>query len=445
MTSFSQIAKLSYQKLNKSVVLYVWINRIRKLGNLLFFIGQDSSGYLQIIVKEKKLIDNLKKINRGDLLKIKGIIKNKKGAQKEIEIELKKFQLINPSKKLPFEIKDEVSINEDTRYRYRYLDLRRPKSKNLLRIKNQFLHEARNFLHKKGFIEVETPILSQSSPEGAKCFLVPSNFDNRYYTLPQSPQIFKQLLMVGGLDRYYQIAKSFRNEDARSNRQIEFSQLDLEMTLASSRQIMRIIENLLQTVLKKVFGYQVKTPFSRLTYQQAITKYGNDKPDLRTDSKRNQLNFVWITDWPLFEYNQETKKYETARHPFTTPQKKYIRPLLSGKVKLEKVICEAFDLVCNGEEILSGGLRIHQHELQKKVLEILGYNQQEQAENFGYFLQALEFAAPPHGGFGMGIDRLLAIILNTNNLKELIAFPKNIDGTCSLTGTPNFLKNFSKS
>ncbi|CAI2182308.1 17201_t:CDS:2, partial [Funneliformis geosporum] len=358
--------------------------------NLLFFIGQDSSGYLQIIVKEKKLIDDFKKVNRGDLLKIKGIIKKKEGGQKEIEIELKKFQLINPSKELPFEIKDEININEDTRYRYRYLDLRRPRSQNFLRIKNQFLHETRNFLHKKGFIEVETPILSQNSPEGAKCFLVPSNFDNRYYTLPQSPQIFKQLLMVGGLDRYYQIAKSFRNEDARSNRQIEFSQLDLEMSLASSRQIMRMIENFLQTVLKKVF---------------------------------------------------ETKKYKTARHPFTKPQKKYIRPLLSGKIKLEKVICEAFDLVCNGEEILSGGLRIHQHELQAKILEILGYNQQEQAENFGYFLQALEFAAPPHGGFGMGIDRLLAIILNTNNLKELIAFPKNIDGTCSLTRTPNFLKN----
>jgi len=185
-----------------------------------------------------------------------------------------------------------VNINEDTRYRYRYLDLRRPKSKNLLLAKSQLLHEIRNFLHKKRFIEVETPILAQNSPEGAKCFVVPSNLKERSYTLPQSPQIFKQLLMVGGIDKYYQFAKSFRNEDARSNRQIEFSQLDLEMTLVSSRQIMRIIENLLQTVLKKVFGYQLKVPFSRLTYQQAISKYGNDKPDLRTDAKNNQLNFV---------------------------------------------------------------------------------------------------------------------------------------------------------
>ena len=443
MTSFSQIAKLSVQNLNKSVVLYVWISHIRKLSNLWFLIGQDSSGLLQITVKEKKLIERLKKINRGDLLKIKGIIKRKEGNKEEIEVELKKYQLINPSKELPFELKDEVNINEDTRYRYRYLDLRRPKSKNLLLAKSQLLHEIRNFLHKKRFIEVETPILAQNSPEGAKCFVVPSNLKERSYTLPQSPQIFKQLLMVGGIDKYYQFAKSFRNEDARSNRQIEFSQLDLEMTLVSSRQIMRIIENLLQTVLKKVFGYQLKVPFSRLTYQQAISKYGNDKPDLRTDAKNNQLNFVWITNWPLFEYNQETKKYETARHPFTIPQKKYIRPLLNGKIKPEKIICEAFDLVCNGEEILSGGLRIHQSELQAKILEILGYNQKEREENFGYFLQALEFAAPPHGGIGMGIDRLLAIILNTNNLKELIAFPKNIDGTCSLTGTPDFLKNSS--
>lgn len=443
MTSFSQIAKLSDRKLNKSVVLYVWINHIRKLSNLWFLIGQDSSGFLQITVKEKKLIESLKKVNRGDLLKIKGVIKKKEGSQKEIEVELKKYQLINPSKELPFELKDEVNINEDTRYRYRYLDLRRPKSKNLLLIKNQLLYEIRNFLHKKGFIEVETPILAQNSPEGAKCFVVPSNLKDRYYTLPQSPQIFKQLLMVGGVDKYYQIAKSFRNEDARSNRQIEFLQLDLEMTLTTSRQMMKLIEKLLQNVLKKVFGYQIKIPFSCLTYQQAMTKYGNDKPDLRIDPKKNQLHFVWITNWPLFEYNQETKKYETARHPFTIPQKKYIRTLLNGKIKPEKVICEAFDLVCNGEEILSGGLRIHQPELQAKVLEILGYNQKEREENFGYFLQALEFAAPPHGGIGMGIDRLLAIILNTNNLKELIAFPKNIDGTCSLTGTPNFLKNSS--
>ena len=309
MTHIFQISELTLKKINKLVALHVWIIKIRKLGNLSFLVGQDSSSYLQVVVKEKELVNDLKRIKRGDLLKIEGIIKKKEGTKEEIEVELKKYQLVNSSKEWPFEIIDDASINEDTRYRYRYLDLRRPKSKNLLIIKNEFLHELRNFLYKKKFVEIETPILAQSSPEGAKCFTVLSNLKNRYYTLPQSPQIFKQLLMVGGFNKYYQIAKSFRNEDARSNRQIEFSQLDLEMSFVSSQQIMRIIENLLKTVLKKVFGYQIKTPFSSLNYQETINKYGNDKPDLRSKFNKNELNFVWITNWPLFEYNEETQKY----------------------------------------------------------------------------------------------------------------------------------------
>ncbi|CAG8749905.1 13878_t:CDS:2, partial [Gigaspora margarita] len=392
--------------------------------NLLFLIGQDGSGHIQIVAKNRELIKELKERKRGDLLKIEGFVKKKEGTE-EIEIELEKYHLINKSKELPFEIKDEVNINEDTRYRYRYLDLRRSSSKKLLLIKDQFCHELRKFLHKQGFIDIETPILAQSSPEGANCFIVPSNLKNRYYTLPQSAQIFKQLLMVSSFNKYYQIAKSFRNEDARSNRQIEFSQLELEMSFVTLRQIKKFIEKLLKSILKKVFGYQIKTPFPTLTYQQVMKKYGTDKPDLRKNLKN--------------EKELKTKKYEPFRHSFTTPEKKYIRPLLNNKIKPEKVICEAFDLVCNGEELLSGSIRIYQRNLQEKVLEILGYSQEEQEKNFGYFLQALEFAAPPHGGIGLGIDRLLAVILNTNNLKELIAFPKNIDGTCSLTGAPNLL------
>ena len=221
------------------------------------------------------------------------MVGKKVGSEKEIEIELTKYQLINQSKELPFEIKDEVSINEDTKYRYRYLDLRRSSSKRLLLIKNQFLYEIRKFLHKRGFVEVETPILAQSSPEGAKCFVVPSNLKNRYYTLPQSAQIFKQLLMVSGFAKYYAIAKSFRNEDARSNRQIEFSQLELEMSFVSVQQIKNFVEKLLKNVLKKVFGYHLKTPFPTMTYQQVIKKYGTDKPDLRKNPKNEkELSFL---------------------------------------------------------------------------------------------------------------------------------------------------------
>lgn len=215
-------------------------------------------------------------------------MKKKTGSGEEMELELSQYQLINQSKELPFEIKDEVNINEDTRYRYRYLDLRRPQSKNLLLIKDQFCYEIRNFLHKQKFVDIETPILAQSSPEGANCFLVPSNLKNRYYTLPQSAQIFKQLLMVSSFDKYYQIAKSFRNEDARSNRQIEFSQLELEMSFVTFPEIKRFIEKLLKNVLEKVFGYQIKTPFSTLTYQQVMKKYGTDKPDLRKNPKNEQ-------------------------------------------------------------------------------------------------------------------------------------------------------------
>jgi aspartyl-tRNA synthetase len=442
MSSFAKITKLNLQKLDKNVSFCVWVNKIRKLGNLLFIVGQDSSDKIQIVVKKEELITKLKEIRRGDLLKVWGILRKKTGSEKEMELELTKYQLINSSKKLPFEIKDDVNINEDTRYRYRYLDLRRPSSKNFLVIKNQFLHEVRNFLHKSGFIDVETPILTQSSPEGAKCFIVPSNLENRYYTLPQSAQMFKQLLMMSGFNKYYSVAKSFRNEDARSNRQIEFSQLELETSFMNSHEIKKLVERLIKSILKKIFGYQINKKFATMTYQEVMEKYGTDKPDLRKNNQdKNELAFLWITDWPLFEYNQETKKYDPFRHPFTIPQKKYIKPLLKGKIKLEQVICDAFDLVCNGEEILSGSCRIYQRELQEKVLEILGYDKENREENFGYFLQALEFAAPPHGGFGLGIDRLLAIMLNANNLKELIAFPKNIDGTCSLTGAPNVLKN----
>lgn len=298
MISFSQIAKLNSQKLNKKNVLCIWINKINKLSNSLWFIiGQDSSGYIQIVIKNKGLISQLKERKRGDLLKITGIIKKKTGSEKELEIELTKYQLINASKELPFEIKDEININEDTRYRYRYLDLRRPRSKKLLLIKDQFCHEIRNFLHKRGFVDIETPILAQSSPEGAKCFVVPANLKNRYYTLPQSPQIFKQLLMVGGFNKYYQIAKSFRNEDARSNRQIEFAQLDCEMSFTSAREIKRLMEKLLKYTLKKIFDYHIKTPFPSLTYQQVIKKYGTDKPDLRQNPKdEKELSFLWITD-----------------------------------------------------------------------------------------------------------------------------------------------------
>jgi aspartyl-tRNA synthetase len=441
-------SQLTFQKLGKKVILKGWAREIVNKGGILFFGLHDASGKVQIVIKRKKLIKVFQKeINSEDLLMIWGITQLKQPKKNtelpqqhpEVEVNLEKYQIISPrtAKLLPFEVKDEANINEDNRFRYRYLDLRRDISKKPLIIRHHFLHQIRNYLYKKGFIEVETPILAQNSPEGAKCFIVLSNLKGRYYTLPQSPQIFKQLLMMSNFARHYQIDKSFRNEGARSNRQIEFSQLDVEMSFTSVKKIMNFTEKFLKHILKKIFNHQLKTPFFILTYQQAIKKYGTDKPDLRNSDSKNELSFVWIIDWPLFEYNKETKKYESLRHPFTIPKKKYIKPLLNNKISPEGIIGEAFDLICNGEEILSGSLRIYQRELQEKFFTILGYNRQKQTKYFSYFLQALEFASPPHGGFGLGIDRLLAILLNLKSLKEVIAFPKNIDGSCSLTGTPN--------
>jgi aspartyl-tRNA synthetase len=237
------------------------------------------------------LINQLKgTVKRGDLLKVEGIIKKKEGKDEKVEMGLESYQIINPSKELPFG--SEEKINEDIRYHYRYLDLRRPVSQKLLLIKNEFCYQLRKFLHQQKFIEVETPILAHDSPEGAQGFLVPGNSPNYHYTLPQSPQIYKQLLMVAGLAKYYQIAKSFRNEDARSNRQIEFSQLDLEMSFTSLKELMDLVEKMLKTVLKEVFGYALEIPFPTLTYQQAIEKYQTDKPDLRTNlTDSRELSF----------------------------------------------------------------------------------------------------------------------------------------------------------
>lgn len=437
MSLFAKIDKLTLADLDKKVSLYLWINQIRHKKFASFLEGQDSSGEIQIVVKKEELIRSLKgTIKRGDLLKVEGIIKKKEGREEKVEINLENYQIINSSRELPFG--SEEKVNEDIRYHYRYLDLRCPASKKILLIKNEFVYQLRKFLHQQEFVEVETPILAHDSPEGARSFLVPSNFPNYHYTLPQSPQIYKQLLMVAGFAKYYQIAKSFRNEDARSNRQIEFSQLDLEMSFTSLKEMRELVEKMLKIVLKEVFGYDLKTPFLILTYQQALEKHHTDKPDLRSDlADQSELSFGWITDWPLFGYNSESKKYESLRHPFTAPQTEFVNPLLNDQVELEKVKGEAFDLVCNGEEILSGGLRINQRNLQAKVLTLLGYSPTEQEKHFGFFLQALEFAAPPHGGFGMGIDRLLAVILKVKNLKELVAFPKNVDGLDPLTKKKN--------
>ncbi|WNE41368.1 MAG: Aspartate--tRNA ligase [Mycoplasmataceae bacterium] len=548
---------------NKEISLNGWIKKIRKLGKLMFFDLQCEEEDVQVIVWDEKIIKEINEsLQTGDLININGNVKLKKSkknsSEEEFEILLNSWKLINKTIQLPFEIKDDLDLKEDNKYKYRYLDLRRDKSKKIILIKNELLHYIRNFFYNENFTEIETPILSQSSPEGANTFIVPSNLKNRFYTLPQSPQIFKQILMISGFKKYYQIAKTFRNENARSNRQLEFLQLDVEMSFASQKYIFNLIEKLMNGFLENILKInKEKITFESLTFEECFNNYGNDKPDLRNPIKiknfdfkitslgknenlkniergifinnnleinweeikeiinnislkskfefsliekyddeinvildnlkenlssekllkncedgsyiliggeknivldllskiRNTFNklfinnseglkeykFLWITDWPLFEYNEEENKIISLRHAFTLPKEEYIEKIMSGKIDPLLIKTESYDLVCNGEEFASGSLRIYKRDLQEKIFEILGFDKENSENNFGYFLKALEFAAPPHGGIGLGIERMLVTFLNLKNLKETIAFPKNIDGTCSLTGAPNLI------
>jgi aspartyl-tRNA synthetase len=262
------------------------------MGNLIFLVLNDSSGFsIQAISREKEMIEKITSFNKGDLVELKGVLKKKKDLSGDLEIEIGEIKIINYTKEIPFEINDNIEIKESTRFKYRYLDIRRNKSKKPLLLKSDFIHEIRNFLHKEEFVDIETPVLSQFSPEGSNCFVVPSNIKDRFYTLSQSPQIFKQMLMVGGIDKYYQVAKSFRNEDARSNRQIEFSQLDIEMSFVDSKKIQKTVEKLLKRAIEKVFSIKVKTPFLSMNYREVMEIYGNEKPKLE-GTKEGELNFL---------------------------------------------------------------------------------------------------------------------------------------------------------
>lgn len=434
-------------KENKKKNFNIWIKKIRNLGGISFLegqiIGKKGIGLIHVVVKKKELLERIKNLKLGDLVRIIGSIKEKKGGG--YELILSNLKLINKSSVLPFVIDDSTIINEDTKYRYRYLDLRIAKNISLLKIKSDFLHETRCFFHRTDFLEVETPILSQYSPEGASFFKVLLDSQKKFFVLSQSPQIFKQLLMISGVGRYFQIAKCFRDEGARSDRQIEFSQLDVEESFTTLSKLILLIERYLKKILLKVFKkndkFDLRVNFTKMTYFEVIRDYKSEKPDLRKNKlDNNDLRFVWITDWPLFKYDELSGSFVSLRHPFTNIKKIFVKQFLKEE-NLEEVIGECFDLVCNGEEIISGGMRIHQRDMQQKVFSILGYSEKEIEENFGYFLRALGFASPPHGGFGLGIDRLLMVILGSKNIKELLAFPKNIDGGCSLTGAPFKIKN----
>lgn len=546
---------LSLKNLGEEVTLYAWINKIRDQGFITFIDLRDRSGIIQVSVKEDNpCLDIVKTLKKEYVVKIKGIVKereskNPKLKTGDIEIDLQEIEILNKSLTLPFELNEELS-NEDTRLKYRYLDLRREELQKNLITRHKLELIIRNYLDSLDFIEVETPILSKATPEGARDYLVPSRlYNGSFYALPQSPQVYKQLLMIGGMEKYFQLARCFRDEDLRSDRQPEFTQLDIEMSFVDEEDIYTLVSNLMKEIFKKLKNIEI-TEFPRMKYVDAIRDYGSDKPDLRFDMKiidlkdiinveilkyevnclvlknladkysrknidklnelfktytdnrllnlkiennevktsfdkfitdkdketlRKYLNlenndivfitsgkyeevktslgflrkhlalehdlinkdiykFLWVTEFPMYEYDKEENRYVSAHHPFTSPKKEDVDKLLTDK---ENCYSRAYDLVLNGYELLSGSVRIHNKELQAKVFEAIGMTMEDANDKFGFFMEAFNYGAPPHAGVGIGIERLLMILQNTDNIRDVVAFPKTLKATDLMSSSPS--------
>ncbi|MDD5331419.1 MAG: aspartate--tRNA ligase [Candidatus Nanoarchaeia archaeon] len=421
---------------DKNVILTGWVNIVRSKGKIAFIDLRDRYGITQIFVKDN-LMSIINQLKREYVIQVKGKVNvrptpNKELTTGEIEVHADEIKILSEADSLPLEFEN-VTSNDDTRLKYRYLDLRNSKMQKNIEQRHKIIKTMRDFLDKQGFLEIETPILAKSTPEGARDYLVPSRINpGSFYALPQSPQLFKQLCMVSGFDKYFQVARCFRDEDLRADRQPEFTQLDIEMSFVEEKDIYDLMEKMIVNLFKEVLNVKIIIPFPRITYEEAMKKYNSDKPDTRKDGER--FSFLWVTDFPMFEYSEEEKRWVSKHHPFTHPVEKYIDLLKSHPAKVKS---RAYDLVLNGSEIGGGSIRIHDQEVQSKVFDALGISKKEAEEKFGFFLEALRYGTPPHGGIAFGIDRLTAIMVGEESIREVIAFPKNKNAEDLMTGAPS--------
>ena len=428
----------------KSVTLCGWVANRRDHGKLIFIDIRDRYGLTQVVFIPKESGEAYKlaqELRNEFVIKLKGVVNsrpkgtiNPKLATGEIEVLAQELEILNPSNTPPFEILDEAEITEEIRLKYRYLDLRRTKVFNNLLLRSNLYKVIRGYLGSKDFIECETPILTKSTPEGARDYLVPSRLNiGQFFALPQSPQLFKQLLMVAGIEKYYQIAKCFRDEDLRADRQPEFTQLDIEMSFINEEDIFSLTEGLMKLIFKELKNIDLPVPFTRISYKEAMEKYKCDKPDLRSQTGQD-FAFCWVVDFPLFKFNAEEKRWESEHHPFTAPAAEDLENLEKAP---DKVKSRSYDLVLNGMELGSGSIRIHRQELQEKIFTIIGLEKEEIQKRFGFLLEAFQFGAPPHGGVAFGLDRLLTILSGENSIREVITFPKTSAAFCPLTNAPS--------
>jgi len=438
--------QLRKEDVEKEVSLYGWVYRIREHGKIVFLDLRDREGTIQVVCVPGILKDNfqsVRSLSKEDVIFIKGVVQprpqgtvNDKIPTGEVEVLMHSIEILNKCGYQPFDIETEVEVSEELRLKHRYLDLRKPQLQANFIFRHKVIKNIRDFFDQEGFIEIETPILTKSTPEGARDFLVPSRLrSGTFYALPQSPQLFKQILMISGFDKYFQIARCFRDEDLRADRQPEFTQLDLEMSFIDEEDVFSLIESLLKSVFKHVLNLDLKIPFPRLNHKDVMAKYGSDKPDLRTNSSES-FCFLWIKEFPLFSFNQDSNKWDMEHHPFTAPHPDDIN--LLGK-DMGKIRARSYDLVLNGIELGSGSIRIHNKNLQKRVFETIGISEEEAERKFGFLLRALDCGAPPHGGFALGLDRLITIMLGVESIRDVIAFPKTQRGICLLTEAPSFV------
>lgn len=432
------------------VQLAGWVHARRNMGKLVFIDLRDRSGLVQVVFNpdHAEAYPVAKQLRPEFVISLTGTVqprgeKNAKpGLNGGLEVVAETASILNTSQTPPFEIDQSKPVSEEIRLEHRYLDLRRAEVRDRIILRHKLIRHIRNWLADRDFIEVETPQLTKSTPEGARDYIVPARqFPGQFYALPQSPQQYKQLLMVAGLERYYQIARCFRDEDTRGDRQPEFTQLDLEMSFTDEAEVMALNEELMIDLVNKACPEKrlQTVPFPKLTYSEAVKQFKTDRPDLRTDKKDPKLlSFVWITDFPFFEKKADGG-WTFTHNPFSAPQAECLDDLMAGR-NIENIRATQYDLVLNGWEIGGGSLRNHQPEALQAVFKILGDSEKQIQDNFGHMLKALSFGAPPHGGIAWGLDRLVMVLANQPNIREVIAFPKTKDGRDLTVGAPGPLE-----
>lgn len=553
--------------LGQEVVLKGWVQKRRDLGNLIFVDLRDREGIVQLVFSQEfgaKALEIAENIRSEYVIEVEGKVVKRANANPnmktgQIEVEVSKITVLNEAKTTPFDISDDINASDDLRLQYRYLDLRRPEMLKALKIRNRITQAVHRYLDENNFLDIETPYLTRSTPEGARDYLVPSRvYPGHFYALPQSPQLFKQLLMGAGVDRYYQIARCFRDEDLRGDRQPEFTQIDMEMSFMTAEEIQTMTEGLLKAVMKDALDVELETPIKRITWNEAMDRFGSDKPDMRfgmeltnmadavagagfkvfdstlenggqvkaitvpggadkysrkhIDEKqeyikrfgakglawlkvtdegltgpiakffkeredkilaasgakagdmllfvadkpkvvadalgylrvaiakeldmidKSQFAFVWVVDWPLFEYSEEFERYIAAHHPFTMPNEEDLELLATDPHRCH---AQSYDIVLNGYELGGGSIRIHQRSVQEAMFKALGFTKESAKEQFGWFMDALDFGFPPHGGLALGLDRFAMLLAGKDNIREVIAFPKNSKASEPLTHAPS--------